>query len=48
MIYFIIFVLLLWVWLLSEMINAPRFDEYTNKTNNDSATKPNDTHNKDI
>jgi len=43
MIYFIIFVLLTWVWLISEWINAPRFDKYTNKKKDDSATKPNDT-----
>lgn len=48
MIYFIIFVLLVWIWLLSEMINAPYVDKYTNTTKNDSATKSNDTYNKDI
>ena len=48
MIYFIIFVLLIWVWLIAEWINAPSYDEHTNKKNNDSTVKPNDTHNKDI
>lgn len=48
MIYFIIFVLLVWVWILSEWINAPHFGSNTNTKNNDSAVKSNDTHNKDI
>ena len=30
MIYFIIFVLLIWVWILSEMINAPFMDDNGN------------------
>ena len=45
MIYFIIFVLLLWIWLIAEAINAPIIKS---NTNNDSATKSNDTHNKGL
>lgn len=48
MIYFIIFVLLTWVWIIAELINAPNYDEYINKKKNDSSAKSNDTHNKDI
>ena len=32
MIYFIIFVLLAWVWVLSEWINAPHLGDDTSKT----------------
>ena len=45
MIYFIIFVLLVWVWLITEWINAPT-QPNTNK--NDSTVKSNDTHNKGV
>ncbi len=45
MIYFIIFVLLAWVWLLSEWINAPL---HNNTYNNDSTTQSNDTNNQEI
>lgn len=31
MIYFIIFVMLVWVWIISEWINAPHSNEDTNK-----------------
>lgn len=30
MIYFIIFMLLVWIWMLSEMINAPYLDDNGN------------------
>ena len=43
MIYFIIFVALVWVWLLSEWINAPHFDESINRKHDDSTVKSNDT-----
>jgi hypothetical protein len=41
MIYFIIFVLLMWLWLITEWINAPH-----NSTNqkNDSSTESDDTY----
>ena len=40
MIYFIIFVLLMWVWLIAEAINAPFIKYNTDK--NDSTTQSND------
>lgn len=43
MIYFIIFVALVWVWLLSEWINAPHFDESTNTKDDDFTAESNDT-----
>jgi hypothetical protein len=46
MIYFIIFVLLIWVWLISELINAPLKKEDTHK--NDSTVKSNDTNSKGV
>lgn len=48
MIYFIIFVVLVWVWLLSEWINAPHFDEYTNTKDDDSTVKSNDTNSESL
>ncbi len=45
MIYFIIFVLLAWVWLLSEWINAPL---HNTTYNNDSTTQSNDTNSQEI
>lgn len=48
MIYLVIFVLLTWVWIITEWINAPNYDEYTNKKDNDSSTKSNDTNNKGV
>ena len=47
MIYFIIFVLLVWVWVIVEWMNAPFIDDNTNK-DDDSAIKSNDTNNKGI
>jgi len=46
MIYLITFVLLVWVWVIIEWINAP-FDN-TKQKDDDSAAKPNDTHNKGV
>jgi hypothetical protein len=46
MLYFIIFVLLVWVWLISEWINAPLIKDNTD--NNDSTAQSNDTNNKGI
>jgi hypothetical protein len=46
MIYFIIFVLLMWVWLLAEWINAPLIKHDTK--DNDSSVKSNDTHNEGV
>ena len=46
MIYLVTFVLLVWVWLIAEWINAPYED--TKQDKDDSAAKSNDTHNKDI
>lgn len=43
MIYFIIFVLLVWIWIISEWMNAPY-----NSTQNDSSTQSNDTNNQEI
>lgn len=45
MIYFIIFVLLMWIWLITEWINAPH-----NSTNqdNDYSIKSDDTNNQEI
>jgi hypothetical protein len=42
MIYFIIFVLLLWVWLIAEFINAPLIKHNINKKDDDSTTQSND------
>jgi ATP/ADP translocase len=39
MVYFIIFVLLIWIWIITEFINAP-YQSNTNK--NDSTTQSND------
>ena len=47
MIYFIIFVLLVWVWIIVEWINAPFIDDNTNK-DDDSAIKSNDTNSKGV
>lgn len=47
MIYFVIFVLLIWIWIIYEWINAPLYKDNTNE-NNDSATKSNDTNNKGV
>lgn len=44
MIYFIIFVLLVWVWIISEWINAPK----DNTIRHDSTTQSNDTNNQEI
>ena len=46
MIYFIIFVLLIWVWLITEWINAPLMEDNTNK--DDSTVKSNDTNSKGV
>jgi hypothetical protein len=46
MIYFIIFVLLIWVWLIAEWINAPLIKHNTDK--NDSSVKSNDTNSKGV
>jgi hypothetical protein len=43
--YLIIFVAFIWIWIISEWINAPSGD---NTTNNDSSTKSNDTNNQEI
>lgn len=48
MIYFIIFVILILIWIITEWINAPYFDEYSNNKNNDFTIKSNDTYNKDV
>ena len=50
MLYFIIFVLLVWVWIISELINSPHMDNDGNiiKKKNDSAVKPNDTNSKGV
>jgi hypothetical protein len=45
MIYFIIFVSLVWIWLISEWINAPH---QTNTNKDDSSAQSNDTNNKGI
>jgi hypothetical protein len=47
MIYFIIFVLLVWVWIIVEWINAPLINDNTNK-DDDSTIKSNDTNSKGI
>lgn len=41
MIYFIIFVILVWVWIIAEWINAPTD---TTKQKNDSSTQSDDTY----
>lgn len=46
MVYFIIFVLLVWVWLISEWINAPLIKNNTNK--DDSTAQSNDTNSKGV
>lgn len=45
MIYLVIFVLLVWVWIIFEWINAPT--DIT-KQDNDDTTKSNDTNNQEI
>ena len=47
MVYFIIFVLLIWVWLITEWINAPLMNDNTNK-DDDSTVKSNDTNSKGV
>ena len=44
MIYFIIFVLLIWVWIIAELINSPHIDNDGNiiKKKHDSTTRSND------
>lgn len=44
MIYLVIFVLLIWVWIITEWINAPK----DNTIHNDSSIKSNDTNNQEI
>lgn len=46
MVYFIIFVLLMWVWLIAEWINAPLIKHNTDK--NDSTAQSNDTNSKGV
>ena len=46
MIYFIIFVLLMWVWLITEFINAPLIKHNTDE--NDSSVKSNDPNSKGV
>jgi hypothetical protein len=46
MVYFIIFVLLIWVWLIAEWINAPH-QPNTNK-DDDSTAQSNDTNSKGV
>lgn len=49
MIYFVVILLLMWVWIISEWINAPRYDNNGKRVDkNDSSTKPNDTNNQKI
>ena len=50
MIYFIIFVLLIWVWIIAEWMNAPHMDNDGNiiKKKNDSTTQSNDTNSKGV
>jgi hypothetical protein len=47
MVYFIIFVLLIWVWVIVEWMNAPLINDNTNK-DDDSTIKSNDTNSKGI
>jgi hypothetical protein len=47
MIYFIIFVLLIWVWVIVEWMNAPLINDNTNK-DDDSSIKSNDTNSKGV
>lgn len=50
MLYFIIFVLLVWVWLIAEWINAPYMDDSGNtiKKKDDFTAQSNDTNNKGV
>lgn len=50
MLYFIIFVLLVWVWLIAEWINAPYMDDNGNtiKKKDDFTAQSNDTNNKGV
>ena len=50
MLYFIIFVLLVWVWLIAEWINAPHMDDNGNtiKKKDDFTAQSNDTNNKGV
>ena len=47
MVYFIIFVLLIWVWVIVEWMNAPLINDNTNK-DDDSTTQSNDTNSKGV
>ena len=44
MIYLIVILLLVWVWIISEWINAP---VDPNRQDNDDSVKPNDTNNQE-
>jgi hypothetical protein len=48
MIYFIIFVLLIWVWIIVEWINAPTINDDTKQDKDDSTIEPNDTNSKGV
>ena len=45
MIYLVVILLLVWVWIIAEWINAPTDP---NRQDNDSSTQPNDTNNQEI
>jgi len=45
MIYLIVILLLVWVWIISEWMNAP---VDSNRQDNDSPTQSNDTNNQEI
>ena len=48
MIYLFVILLLVWVWIIAEWINAPPDPYDTNRQDNDSTTQPNDTNNQKI
>jgi len=48
MIYFIIFVLLIWVWIIVEWLNAPTINDDTKQDKDDSTIEPNDTNSKGV
>ena len=43
MIYLVTFVLLVWIWIIAEWLNAPTINDDTKQDDDDSTVEPNDT-----
>ena len=48
MIYLVTFVLLVWIWIIAEWLNAPTMNNDTKQDDDDSSVKSNDTNNKGV